>query len=108
MLQRVHSTESQHRETSGEILTWWMSNALYLDPEPRTAFDKAWSAFLRHPMLLSPAVQAVATKVTENFDVLRALGPAIERAVSLPPIALDTKTKIEAAEPVAKGQDEGA
>jgi hypothetical protein len=98
MLQNVHAEHAIYVGMTVEIREWWMSNALYLDPSPRAAFDAAWLAFIRHPHMLGQDYRADPEDVTKNFSRLEALPPALEDAVELPPIRINRKTQLDAPE----------
>jgi hypothetical protein len=99
MFRNLYGSDEEHRGTGNDIREWWMRNALYLDEGPRAAFDKAWMAYLRHPAMTRADARSDADAVVKNFEEIRALPPALERAVALPPIVLDYAAQIGAPEP---------
>ncbi|WP_310049369.1 hypothetical protein [Luteibacter sp. 3190] len=96
MLQTVFAAEADHLDVGNEIRDWWMRNSLYLDKDPRAAFDKAWMAFVRHPTIMRAEVRVPAEDVIKNFDEIRALPRVLEDAMALPAIKLDLSDQIGA------------
>jgi len=62
-----------------ECQNWWGSHCLYLEPEAREAFVRAFQAASNHEFLQ-------VEKLEQNGDIIRAAGPAIVHGVALPPI----------------------
>ncbi|HEY6170152.1 MAG TPA: hypothetical protein VI454_19115 [Verrucomicrobiae bacterium] len=79
---------SVHQKEVGEVVmecqNWWNKNCLYLDPESREAFLKAFHAAHLHADLLHGSVPT--NEIRENFAILQAAGDAIVRGAALPPI----------------------
>jgi hypothetical protein len=88
-----------HKESIGavavECQTWWNDNALYLEPEVRNAFNRAYFAALDHRALLDSGREARTDhKPSEdNMQLVLTLGDVIMRAVALPSLTeQETKT----------------
>src|SRR4051812_8238761 len=75
-------------ENIGEVVmecqTWWNANCLYLDPDAREAFVRAYLAASLHKDLL--AGNTPAEDIKENWEKIEHAGAAIETGASLPPI----------------------
>ncbi len=76
------SPEFAHRLT--ECQDWWASNCLYLEPDARAAFFRAYHAAMLRGQLLA---QHGDPKVIDNeYKTLESAGPVIEKATYLSPI----------------------
>ncbi|WP_233810272.1 hypothetical protein [Paraburkholderia sp. HP33-1] len=78
-----------------ECQTWWDDNALYLEPDVRNAFNRAYFAALDHRAMLesSRAAGTDLKPVQDNMHLILTLGDAIMRAVALPSLTEhETKT----------------
>lgn len=88
-----------HKEDIGpvavECQTWWNDNALYLEPEVRNAFNRAYFAALDHRALLESSRGSGANHepIEDNMHLVLTLGDVIMRAVALPSLTeQETKT----------------
>ena len=70
---------------SAELLSWWMSNNLYLDIKPRRAFNDMMIAHSYVTGYFEKPLGMSDDEITRRLD---AAGPIIEGAVGLPPIEL--------------------
>lgn len=78
-----------------ECQAWWNDNALYLEPEVRNAFNRAFFAALDHRALLEGGRQPGADHkpIEDNMRLVLTLGDVIMRAVALPSLTeQETKT----------------
>jgi hypothetical protein len=81
-----------HQEDVGAVViecqTWWEHNALYLEPEVREAFNRAYLAANDHKSLLGVAHRNEASikAIQDNWKLLMATGNVITNAVALPPL----------------------
>jgi hypothetical protein len=99
MFQHLYARDEGHRGFANDIRDWWISNALYLDDGPRKAFEAAWVAYMRYPVLAAHNPTDDPDELVRNFAIMQALPPALERAVALPPIVLDPETQLGAVRP---------
>ncbi|MEX3689323.1 hypothetical protein AB3X91_39725 [Paraburkholderia sp. BR14263] len=69
-----------------ECQAWWNDNALYLEPEVRNAFNRAYFAALDHRVLVEGGrvTGGGLESIEENMRVVLTLGDIIMRAVALP------------------------
>ena len=88
-----------HKEEIGSVAVecqaWWNDNALYLEPEVRNAFNRAYFAALDHRALLESGRGAGKDHkpIEDNMHLVLALGDVIMRAVALPSLTeQETKT----------------
>ncbi|WP_234775685.1 hypothetical protein [Paraburkholderia tropica] len=88
-----------HKEDIGpvavECQAWWNDNALYLEPEVRNAFNRAYFAALDHRALLEGGRQPGTEHkpIEDNMRLVLTLGDVIMRAVALPSLTeQETKT----------------
>ncbi|HDR8983186.1 hypothetical protein QZM46_07630 [Burkholderia vietnamiensis] len=88
-----------HKEDIGpvavECQAWWNDNALYLEPEVRNAFNRAYFAALDHRTLLESGRGAGTDHkpIEDNMRLVLTLGDVIMRAVALPSLTEhETKT----------------
>lgn len=78
-----------------ECQAWWNDNALYLEPEVRNAFNRAYFAALDHRALLEGGRQPGTEHkpIEDNMRLVLTLGDVIMRAVALPSLTeQETKT----------------
>jgi hypothetical protein len=94
MFMDVFEPAATHRRASDEIRKWWMENALYLDDEPRKAFEQAWLGFVRYPTVSRAEFRGDPKIAIDSIESIRVLPEVIEAAVLLPPISLDAKTQL--------------
>jgi hypothetical protein len=79
-----------HSEKVGEVVvecqTWWEQNALYLEPQVRDAFNRAYFAAATHRSLVNVPSrdESTAADVRENWRLMLAAGDIIMEAVALP------------------------
>ncbi|ASL48866.1 hypothetical protein bAD24_p00825 (plasmid) [Burkholderia sp. AD24] len=88
-----------HREEIGSVAVecqaWWNDNALYLEPEVRNAFNRAYFAALDHRALLESGrgTGGDHKPIQDNMHLVLTLGDVIMRAVALPSLTeQETKT----------------
>ena len=72
-----------------ECQQWWESNCLYLDPDARATFARAYSAAAFHGELLeqgrnAPPGTIPGAMISENFEIINKAGEAIVKGVELP------------------------
>jgi len=72
-----------------ECQQWWESNCLYLEPDARAAFARAYSAPAFHGELLAQARNAgpgaiPGPMIRDNFEIINKAGEAIVKGVELP------------------------
>jgi rubrerythrin len=89
MLRNLYAPEADRNDIREQLAQFWSEKCLYLDEPARSAFDAAWSAFLRHPSLLEIGHRQPMEVVESNFKKLTDLMPAIASTAALPPIKLD-------------------
>lgn len=72
---------AMHSKKLGDVViecqNWWGSHCLYLEPEAREAFVRAFQAASNHELL-------PVDRLEQNGDIIRAAGPAIVQGVALP------------------------
>ena len=79
-----------HSEEVGKVVmecqTWWEQNALYLEPQVRDAFNRAYHAAAAHRSLVHIQYHDVASlaNANENWQLVMAPGDIIMEAVALP------------------------
>ncbi|CAG4919194.1 hypothetical protein [Paraburkholderia saeva] len=79
-----------HSERVGEVIvecqTWWEHNALYLEPQVREAFNRAYFAAASHRSLVNvpDREESTAATVRENWKLIMEAGDVILEAVELP------------------------
>jgi hypothetical protein len=69
-----------------ECQTWWEHNALYLEPEVRDAFNRAYFAANHHKSFVDNPTrnEASITALQDNWKLLMSTGNVIMDAVALP------------------------
>ncbi|SAL09276.1 hypothetical protein AWB69_00012 [Caballeronia udeis] len=81
-----------HSDNVGEMVaecqTWWERNSLYLEPEVREAFNRAYFAAAGHKGLLEVGRRSDANlkAVQDNWQLILSTGNVIMNAVELPPL----------------------
>jgi hypothetical protein len=79
-----------HEENVGAVViecqTWWEQNALYLEPEVRDAFNRAYfAANLHKSFVANPTRNEASIKaLQDNWKLLISTGNVIMDAVALP------------------------
>ncbi len=76
------------RDVVFQCQEWWKDHCLYLTAEAREAFVNAYWAAHNHANLIETWKQSRKSEdsasVRENWEVIRRLGPVLERAMELP------------------------
>jgi hypothetical protein len=81
---------SAHGENAGKVVVecqaWWEENALYLEPEVRDAFNRAYFAAAGHRALTDTPDRdgSVVKDVRDNWKLILGAGDVIMNAVALP------------------------
>lgn len=90
-----------HKENITQIVMecqdWWDKNCLYLEPDAREAFSRAYWCAGMHKQLLNPAVRDSdsAKLVTDNWNRITAAGEIIVKCAALPGLTSEEKKKVE-------------
>jgi hypothetical protein len=81
MMENLRSKE-RIAEVVNRCQKWWVQNCLYLTPEAREAFRKAYHAAILHPELVSN--HGDKKEIQDTYNTVREAGRVLVKAVSPP------------------------
>jgi hypothetical protein len=88
-----------HGEDIGKVViecqTWWEQNSLYLEPQVRDAFNRAYHSAAGHRSLVDVRHRddSAVAAVRENWNLIMAAGNIIMEAVELPAVKSEMRVQ---------------